>query len=185
MINTSIALTSTASVSIVVVNPAATLPVEEIGGDLIVTGTKDAARIILSSCLGITVRFNSRLYGDLSFSGKIIVHGGEGDDTITLSGSLPFETELYDEATNDDIAGGSGRDFIDDGVAIDYLYGGNSPTVLVWKGPSPTRVETPPAANSATTGFYCSLAKVPKTPRPAISSRAYSSCCGWLFVGVF
>ncbi len=57
---------------------------------------------------------------------KIVAYGGEGDDTIDLSGVTGIETEIYGGLGNDTIIGGQGRNVIYGGEGDDRLVGGTS-----------------------------------------------------------
>lgn len=103
-------------------------------GNLNVYGTSGNDRIILSFSAGIQVRLNNKLLGKFDTIDKVIVHGQQGNDTITGSGSFAVKMEVYGGEGNDYVAsgsasdtlvGGSGNDRLLAGAGDDLLYGGD------------------------------------------------------------
>ena len=72
-----------------------------------------------------------------SFAGNynsIEVHGGNGNDKITVNASVIVPTYLYGDAGNDTILGGSGNDYLYGGEGNDSLNGGAGNDTLVTLG---------------------------------------------------
>ncbi len=61
---------------------------------------------------------------------KIVAYGGEGNDTIDLSG-ISIPAEIYGGSGNDTLTGGSGRDHIEGGVGDDIISGNGEADVLI------------------------------------------------------
>jgi Ca2+-binding RTX toxin-like protein len=126
-------------------------PVAEIDGDLVVKGTDDPDRIIVSvGNNGVQVRYNRLTFRNLDMpGGTLIVWGEGGNDSISFSGSasVPFEVHggegrdyiagstgddfLYGDEGDDRILGGNGDDVLDGGEGNDRLSGGNGNDVLL------------------------------------------------------
>lgn len=112
------------------VSPVATADVnilaaiEDGNGNVVVGGTENADRIIITLGAGIQVRMNNKLLGNFSASNKIIVYGNDGSDTITVSGSANVDVEFYGGEGDDYLTGGNGNDLLDGGNGNDRLLGG-------------------------------------------------------------
>ncbi|HEV2292610.1 MAG TPA: hypothetical protein VGR35_02065 [Tepidisphaeraceae bacterium] len=124
---------------------------EIVGGDLIVTGTGIGELILVKSDgVGLIVLVDGiQVGGTFAVTGKVIVHGGAGSDTITSDKTNPFAAEIYGGDGSDTITGGGGDDLLfgeagndvirasqgsDVGVGgdgNDVLYGGAGRDVLI------------------------------------------------------
>jgi Ca2+-binding RTX toxin-like protein len=62
---------------------------------------------------------------------RIIIYGNAGDDTITVSPNVTFNTYIDGGAGNDSITGGGGNNFIDGGAGNDVLNGGTGRNILI------------------------------------------------------
>lgn len=88
--------------------------------DLVFGGTHFADRIVVSllSNGGIQIRNNSTYYripaelGEVT--GRIVIWAGQGNDTVSIAGRLPYDTELH---------GGDGNDYLAGGLYNDILHG--------------------------------------------------------------
>lgn len=92
--------------------------------DLVIGGTPLADRIVVSALYsgGLQVRINNDFYRNLpDFNGKVIIHGGDGGDTIQIAGGLPYDFELYGDNGNDYISGGLFNDILNGGAGNDRL----------------------------------------------------------------
>jgi Ca2+-binding RTX toxin-like protein len=92
------------------------------GGDLIqITGT----------LLGIAVTINGEAQGVFSPTGRLLVFGQGGDDTILVDAALNRTAELYGGAGNDRLTGGSGTNLLLGGAGDDTLGGGIGRDVII------------------------------------------------------
>jgi Ca2+-binding RTX toxin-like protein len=102
------------------------------GGVLYVGGSNDAndtVAIKKSDVGGSAVTLNGQA---ILYSGsKVVIYGGSGNDTITVSPAATVTIEAYGGAGNDSIAGGSGNDIIIGGDGDDVLYGGAGLDVII------------------------------------------------------
>jgi Ca2+-binding RTX toxin-like protein len=80
-------------------------------------------RILVSALAG-----NDKITIDPLITRTAIVHGNDGNDTITGGGGNDI---LFGDAGNDSILGGSGRDILVGGLGNDSLNGGDGDDVLV------------------------------------------------------
>jgi cyclophilin family peptidyl-prolyl cis-trans isomerase len=71
----------------------------------------------------ITVTVASVSVGDFAPTGRIIVFGRAGNDTITVHPDITTVTELFGEAGNDTLTGGGGDDILIGGAGDDALNG--------------------------------------------------------------
>jgi hypothetical protein len=97
------------------------------GGILHVGGTGGADSIAITK--GGVVTVNGENAGLTSSS--IVVYGGVGNDTITVSPSAVVSVEIYGGAGNDSISGGSGDDILIGGDGNDVLYGSSGRDLLI------------------------------------------------------
>jgi PKD repeat protein len=129
------------------------------GGNLIIYGTNAMDNIAIDGTNRAAVRVsrNSQVYNfgpyDLSAGGRVIVYCRDGNDVVTVTGTV--STEIYGGNGNDNLNGGGGNDVIfgeagDDYIALgsgddvgiggmgkDQLTGGNGNDVLVGGHVSP------------------------------------------------
>jgi Ca2+-binding RTX toxin-like protein len=101
------------------------------GGTMFVGGTggTDAIAVKKNSSGGTGVTVNGQVF---NFSGnKVVVYGGAGADTITVSPSANISLEAYGGGGNDSISGGSGNDILVGGDNNDVLYGGAGLDLLI------------------------------------------------------
>ncbi len=105
--------------------------IEDEDGNLVIAGTDNADRIILSFGAGVQVRINGAPKGNFNVSNKVIVYGNGGNDTITVSGSVRQDMEFYGGEGNDYLAGGNGNDLLDGGDGSDRLLGGGGIDTLM------------------------------------------------------
>jgi Ca2+-binding RTX toxin-like protein len=97
------------------------------GGILHVGGTGGADSIAITK--GGVVTVNGENAG--LTSSRIVVYGGVGNDTITVSPSAVVSVEIYGGAGNDSISGGSGDDILIGGDGNDVLYGSSGRDLLI------------------------------------------------------
>jgi len=62
---------------------------------------------------------------------SIVVHGGDGDDTIEIDAGIDVPAELYGDGGDDRIDGGDGNDLIDGGDGNDRLDGNRGDDLLL------------------------------------------------------
>lgn len=62
---------------------------------------------------------------------RVVIYGGGGADTITVSPAANVAIEAHGGAGNDSVAGGSGHDIIVGGADNDVLYGGAGRDLLI------------------------------------------------------
>ena len=98
-----------------------------VGGVLYVGGTGGADSIAITK--GGVVTVNGENAGLTSSS--IVVYGGVGNDTITVSPAAVVSVEIYGGAGNDSISGGSGDDILVGGDGADVLYGFSGRDLLI------------------------------------------------------
>jgi Ca2+-binding RTX toxin-like protein len=97
----------------------------------------------------VTVNVNGESHGTFAPSGRIVVNGGAGNDTIALHPDLALDAWLFggegDDVLisadgNDVLSGGAGadwlwanrgRDLLFGGTGLDHLDGGNEEDILI------------------------------------------------------
>lgn len=108
------------------------------GSTLIASGLNGADRIVVQSAGGgIGIRFNNALVSGFPGVTKVVVYGGEGADTMTVS-NVNVPVEFYGQGGNDYLAGGSANDLLDGGEGADRLLGGGGHDVLLGGGGADT-----------------------------------------------
>jgi parallel beta-helix repeat protein len=113
--------------------PAAVL----VGGDLLIGGTNKSDAIGVSmdaTGKNVVVKINGATVGKFLLSditGRIVVHGGDGNDTIRVAANVPVGADLFGEAGNDKLYGGRGNDRLDGGTGNDTEVGGAGDDTLV------------------------------------------------------
>jgi hypothetical protein len=109
------------AIDTMIVNVSATPLV--VGGTIFIGGTTGTDNVaIKKNGSGSTVTVNGQ---NTNFTvSHIVVFGGSGADTITVSPSANVSLEAYGGGGNDSISGGSGNDILVGGEGNDVLYGG-------------------------------------------------------------
>jgi hypothetical protein len=79
----------------------------------------------------VVVKINNVNKGTFSFTGSIIVHGGSGNDNISIDSAITRQTFIFGEAGNDTVSGGGGSDVIVGGVGNDKLSGNSGRDILI------------------------------------------------------
>ena len=101
---------------------------------LFVRGTDGNDVILFSptaSAGEVRVWLNGANAGRFSPTGRIIVRGNDGNDTIRLDNRIVLSAELHGGAGNDDLEGGGGNDVLDGGAGQDVLRGGPGRDILI------------------------------------------------------
>lgn len=86
-------------------------------------GTNDRVVVSLASGGRINVRYNAQSAFFTGVTNKIVAFGQGGDDTLMVSGSVPYAVEFYGGDGNDYLAGGLLDDVLDGGDGSDRLFG--------------------------------------------------------------
>src|SRR6185503_14472128 len=82
----------------------------------------------------LEVLVNGQLLGCFIGAGKVYVHGGAGNDQITIAASAgAIKAILYGDTGNDQVFGGIGLNFLDGGDGNDRLQG-NASRDLIFGG---------------------------------------------------
>jgi parallel beta-helix repeat protein len=108
-----------------------------LGGDLLIGGTNktDAIGVTMDATgKKVVVKINGAAAGTFLLSdvtGRIVVHGGDGNDTIRVAANVPVGADLFGEDGNDQLYGGRGNDRLDGGTGNDTEVGGAGDDVLV------------------------------------------------------
>ncbi|HVK07597.1 MAG TPA: LamG-like jellyroll fold domain-containing protein, partial [Gemmataceae bacterium] len=102
---------------------------------LVVRGTagNDAVVFNPGGSTGGTVQVlvNAVAPGTFSPTGRLIVHGGDGDDDIQVAGGIAVPAWLYGEAGNDRLKGGDSASVLLGGAGDDQLTGGQGRDLLI------------------------------------------------------
>jgi hypothetical protein len=99
---------------------------------LVVNGTTGDDSILISPATGgVQVFFNGVSKGFFSPTGRIIVYGYDGNDSIELAGSVPNAAWLYGDEGNDSLNLGNGGGIAFGLAGADNLHGGSGRDILV------------------------------------------------------
>jgi cyclophilin family peptidyl-prolyl cis-trans isomerase len=100
---------------------------------LVVGGTANADKIAIAPAAGgaVIVKVAGKSIGTFKPTGRIIVFGGAGNDSITVDPRIKTSVELHGDAGNDSLTGGGGNDILLGGASNDLLNGGAGRDVLV------------------------------------------------------
>lgn len=113
----------------------ATAELQTINGQsvLVVGATTGTDNITISprNARMVDVRINRTAAQRFAGPDRVIVYGQAGHDRITLDTRLSMPAELYGEAGNDTLTGGSGSDILIGGDGNDWLYGQEGRDVLI------------------------------------------------------
>jgi Ca2+-binding RTX toxin-like protein len=110
-------------------------PVDPSKTALVIQGTNGNDTIVLErncNAGGIHVRINGVSKGVFNPTGRIIVHGLNGNDDIQLAGAIDLPAELYGDDGDDRVKGGGGDDIILGGLGDDLLQGGGGGSGRDW-----------------------------------------------------
>lgn len=106
-------------------------------GDLLVTGTSGDDKITLTMSRDKTqviVQINGVVAQTVNLTditGRINVHGLDGNDRIQVKSSVPIGADLFGDNGDDRLIGGSGQDVLDGGLGNDNLNGGAGDDKLI------------------------------------------------------
>lgn len=113
----------------------ATAELQQINGQsvLVVGATTGTDNVTISprNARMVDVRINRTAAQRFANPDRVIVYGQAGHDRITLDTRLSMPAELYGEAGNDTLTGGSGSDILIGGDGNDWLYGQEGRDVLI------------------------------------------------------
>ncbi len=99
---------------------------------LVVGGTLGDDQIHLNAnSKGISLKINGVNIEGLHPTGRIIVYGLAGNDSITISSGIDLPTELYGGDGNDTLNGGSGPNIVVGGNGNDVIIGGQVRDLLI------------------------------------------------------
>jgi hypothetical protein len=112
-----------------------TIPDSCLGGSaLLVTGTSGVDVILVgagSTPSTIAVRVNGVLHEVARPSGRIIVLAGDGNDSVTIAGSISNPVWIYGGQGDDQLNASNGSSLLFGGDGNDQLLGGNGRDVMV------------------------------------------------------
>jgi hypothetical protein len=99
-------------------------------------GTSNADTIVITNASANVqgksiVTINGVNKGTFNFTGRILGYGGGGNDKITVDSHITRTAQIYGEAGNDTINGGSGNDLLFGGDGNDQLNGNAGRDILI------------------------------------------------------
>jgi Ca2+-binding RTX toxin-like protein len=122
------------SINVQLENVSAEVTLEEPGSTIVLNGTA-ASDAMLFRPRGndgeIEVFLNGSSRSRITPTGPVIVHGGDGDDDISVSNSIDASFWLYGDSGNDRVGGGAGHDVLFGGSGDDLVAGGGGRDFLV------------------------------------------------------
>ena len=77
------------------------------------------------------VVYNGVGLGYFNFTGRILVHGNGGNDTVVVNAMIKTTAELHGGLGNDVLTGGSGADILVGDAGNDVMKGGNGRNILI------------------------------------------------------
>src|SRR5207248_688910 len=96
------------------------------------TTGNDVVKIIQAGKTGnYEVTINGQSKGTFAPTGRIIIFGQAGNDSIDVPNSVSLPAEMYGGDGNDNMSGGSGADLIVGDAGNDVLNGGAGRDVLI------------------------------------------------------
>jgi hypothetical protein len=100
---------------------------------LVVSGTSgDDAIVVQPGVRGkVRVMINGVSHGNYPMPYRLIVHGGDGNDSIMTDPRIKLSAELHGDNGNDTLVGGGGKDFLFGDAGNDSLAGGAGDDVLI------------------------------------------------------
>ncbi len=117
------------------------VPATVAGDDVLVGGTGGDDDIGVGSG-SVVVTINGVEVGHFeAVTGRIVVYGLGGDDTITVAPDITLASELYGGDGNDTLTGGGGDNILDGGDGDDILIGGPGTNIIIGGGGSNTFID--------------------------------------------
>jgi subtilisin-like proprotein convertase family protein len=104
------------------------------GTDLVVGGTSGNDRIVVNpgkAAGTVKVSLNTLALGPFTFTGRVVVLGQDGNDTISFDSKLTVARIVYGGAGADTISGGNGNGIQLGGPGDDHLSSGNGRDIIV------------------------------------------------------
>jgi Ca2+-binding RTX toxin-like protein len=101
---------------------------------MLVVGGGTGADVISISNGGsgnLQVSVNGTPQGTFATAGRVVVYGGDGNDDLTVDGSIGNSAWLHGGGGNDRIKGGGGDDVLLGGEGADLLVGGNNRDLMI------------------------------------------------------
>jgi hypothetical protein len=96
------------------------------------TSLNDVIRVNAGANAGdVTVIVNNQNLGTFHPTGRIVVHGLAGNDTISVAQNVLSPAWLYGDDGNDQLQGGGGPTLLMGGAGNNTLWGGNGPTIMI------------------------------------------------------
>lgn len=107
-------------------------PVHMVGNDLVAQADTGNNRLVfsLNNNGDVVARLDASVYGPFTVTGKIIAHGGDGNDVMTVASSVTVPVEFYGDGGDDYLAGGPLDDLLVGGPGNDRLLGGEGNNTL-------------------------------------------------------
>lgn len=107
-------------------------PVQMVGNDLVAQADTGNNRLVfsLNNNGDVVARLDTSVYGPFTVAGKIIAHGGDGNDVMTVASSVTVPVEFYGDGGDDYLAGGPLDDLLVGGPGNDRLLGGEGNNTL-------------------------------------------------------
>ena len=100
--------------------------------DIVGTNASETIKVVYGGSQGkATVFFGSTNKGTFNFSGRILVFGLDGNDTITIDSKITRSAFVFGGNGNDTITGGGGNDVLLGGVGNDKMIGGDGRDILL------------------------------------------------------
>jgi len=110
--------------------------------DLLITGTlaDDSIQVLPGNKKGkVLVMIDGVSHGNWPCMYRLIAHGGDGNDSISINPKVKIPGELHGDNGNDTLLGGAGRDLLFGDAGNDSLGGGAGDDILIgssWSGES-------------------------------------------------
>lgn len=119
------------SVTVTVKASGVEIGAEVLGGDLVISGTDGNDIIVVELAADDPTKENVSINGEsqglfdlAALTGSIRIHGGAGNDKLTIGAGITQAAELFGGPGNDVLRGGAGDDILDGGAGNDVLNGG-------------------------------------------------------------
>jgi hypothetical protein len=96
------------------------------------TAANDVIQINSAATAGyVTVTYDGQSLGSFNPTSRICIHGGGGNDTISVAQSVTLAAWLYADNGNVQLQGGGGPTLLIGGSGKDTLWGGNGRTIMI------------------------------------------------------